>query len=183
MNENREQVEAWIAATRAGDRTAFSELLTMYRPLILSQVGRFFSAGPEWEELYQDATLALYRAALCYRSGEGVTFGSYARVCIGNALVSAYRKLRATASLSFDEVLPYMEAEGADPESRMIAAEETDGLYRAALACLSEYEMRVFLLYIRGCTPREIAPEVGRTEKSVSNAIGRMLVKLRGQLN
>lgn len=182
MVDKQEQVAALIAATRAGDRTAFSALLGVYRPLILSQVGRFFRAGPEWDELYQDASLALYRAALCYRSDGGVTFGSYARVCIGNALVSAYRKLRAPEALPLDEALLSDDAEAEDPESRMIAAEETSGLYRAALACLSPYELRVFFLYIRGCTPREIAPEVGRTEKSVSNAIGRMLVKLRGQL-
>ena len=182
MNDKQEQVVALIAAIRAGDRTAFSGLLTMYRPLIVSQVGRFFSEGPEWDELYQDATLALYRAALCYREGEGVTFGSFARACIRNALVSAYRKLRAAAHIPIDGLLPQLEAVEEGPEYRMILAEETSGLYRAALACLSEYEMRIFLRYIRGATPREIAPEVGRTEKSVSNAIGRMLVKLRGRL-
>ena len=183
MVDKQAQVEALIAATRAGDRTAFSDLLGVYRPLIVSQVSRFFSAGPEWDELYQDATLALYRAALCYSREHGVTFGAYARVCIGNALVSAYRKLRTAEALPIDEVLPYMQEDSEDPAHRMIVAEETDDLYRAALACLSPYELRVFFLYIRGCTPREIAPEVGRTEKSVSNAIGRMLVKLRGHLN
>ena len=182
MKDTQEKVAALIAAIRAGDRTAFSDLLAVYRPLIVSQVGRFFHAGPEWDEMYQDATLALYRAALCYRGGEGVTFGAFARACIRNALISAYRKLRAAEVVPIDELLIQPEAEGENPEHRMIVAEETKDIYRVALACLSEYELRVFLRYISGCTPREIAPEVGRTEKSVSNAIGRMLTKLRGQL-
>ena len=80
------------------------------------------------------------------------------------------------------EIMPYLEAEGDDPAGRLIMAEETGDLYRAALSCLSEYELHIFLLYIRGEAPRRIASEVGRTEKSVSNAIGRMLRKLRGQL-
>ena len=182
MNSSDERVYGLVADVRAGDRTAFSELLDTYRPLIASQVNRFLSEGDLWDEMYQDASLALYRAALRYRSEQGVTFGAFARVCIGNALVSAYRKLRTVDVVPLEEVMPYMEAEGEDPAGRLIMAEETGDLYRMAIACLSEYELRIFLLYIRGYAPRTIAAEVGRTEKSVSNAIGRMLKKLRGQL-
>ena len=183
MTENEEGVLSLIKAVRAGERTAFTDLLAMYRPLVSAQVSRFSQAGPLKEELLQDATLALYRAALCYRKEKGVSFGAFARTCVANALVSAYRKSRSTSVASIEEILPFMEGEGEDPLVRVIAQEETGDLYRAALACLSAYELRVFLLYIRGYTPRQIAPEVGRTEKSVSNAIGRMLQKLRAQLN
>lgn len=184
MSGKEEKVLQLILDVRAGDRTAFSGLLDAYRPLILSQVSRFSGSGHEWEELMQDAALALYRAALCYRADLGVPFGAYARASVANALVSASRKLRPAQELvPLDEMIPYLEAEGDEPERRVIAAEESDGLYRAALACLSPYELRVFFLYIRGYTPREIAPEVGRSEKSVSNAIGRMLAKLRAHLN
>lgn len=182
MNNSEEKVYALVCGVRAGDRTAFSELLDVYRPLILSQVARFSFADAEREEMVQDASLALYRAALRYRGGEGVTFGAYARVCVAHALVSACRKLRTVDVVSLEEIMPYLEAEGDDPAGRLIMAEETGDLYRAALSCLSEYELRIFLLYIRGEAPRRIASEVGRTEKSVSNAIGRMLRKLRGQL-
>ena len=183
MNDKEEKVLGLIAGVRAGQRTAFSDLLAAYRPLVISQVNRFSGEGAFRDELLQDATLALYRAALCYRREAGVSFGSFARVCIANALVSAYRKLRAETVSSLEEMLPYIEDVGEDPERRVIAAEESSDLYRAAKSCLSEYEIRVFLLYIRGYTPRQIAPEVGKTEKSVSNAIGRMLSKLRARLN
>lgn len=183
MNDKEEKVLGLIAGVRAGQRTAFSDLLLAYRPLLISQVSGFASEGALWDELFQDATLALYRAALRYRKEEGVAFGAFARVCIANALTSAYRKRRAAAVSSIEELLPYIEDAGEDPERRVIAAEESIDLYRAAKDCLSEYEIRVFLLYIRGYTPRKIAPEVGRTEKSVSNAISRMLKKLRARLN
>ena len=183
MNDREEKVLGLIAGVRAGQRTAFSDLLSDFRPLLISQVNRFSGDAALRDELLQDATLALYRAALRFRREEGVSFGTFARVCIANALTSAYRKIKAAAVSSLEELLPYMEDTGEDPERCVITAEETSELYRAAKACLSEYEIRVFLLYIRGYTPRQIAPEVGRTEKSVSNAIGRMLTKLRARLN
>ena len=65
---------------------------------------------------------------------------------------------------------------------RMIQRETVKDLYKLAEECLSEYEKTVFLRYIHGYTPRTIAPLVGRSEKSVSNAIARMLSKLRARL-
>ena len=188
MSDTEEMVIFSIEAIRTGDRTAFSELLSMYRPLILSQVTRF-SGICDRDELLQDASLALYRAALRFRPELGITFGSFARVCIANALVSACRKGQAAVDLySLEEIreagsMPMLEADGADPEHSLIDREETADLFRAAKDCLSPYEMAVFIRYIRGYAPRQIAPEVGRSEKSVSNAIGRILKKLRARLS
>ncbi len=184
MNRCEETVLRLIDGVRVGDRTAFSDLLASYRPLLVSRVSSYAQQnGSLRDELLQDATLALYRAALCYRAEAGVTFGAYARVCITNALNSAYRKHCGTAPLSLHSMASDLEADGEDPAEILISQEETGDIYAAALACLSPYEMRVFLLYIHGYTPRAIAPEVGRSEKSVSNAIGRMLKKLRARLH
>ena len=90
MSDTEVKVLALVEAIRSGDRTAFSELLSAYRPLILSQVARY-TDHCDREELLQDASLALYRAALRYRSDVGVTFGGFARVCIANALISVCR--------------------------------------------------------------------------------------------
>jgi len=44
---------------------------------------------------------------------------------------------------------------------------------------LSAYEAKVFDLYIKGFTTSGIAQSLGKTEKSVSNALARMTSKLR----
>ena len=189
MDIREEKVLALIAAVQSGDRSAFSALLSMYRPLLGARISRFSPSDTERDELYQDASLALYRAALCYRADTGVSFGAFARVCVDNALISAYRKAsaeRGVCSLdalweSGDEPLVH-EGAVADPSLTLIEREEASGLYRMALSCLSRYELQVFLSYIRGYAPHEIAPAIGRSEKSVANAIGRALAKLRAQL-
>ena len=189
MDIKEEKILLMVADVQSGDRSAFSALLSMYRPLLHARISRFLPSDTERDELYQDASLALYRAALRYRDGMGVTFGAYARVCVDNALISAYRKARADSGLcsldalreAGDEPLAF-EGEVADPALSLIAREEASDLYRAALSCLSRYEAQVFLSYIRGYASHEIAPAVGRSEKSVANAISRALSKLRAQL-
>lgn len=178
MNYTEEKIGELVAATRHGDPSAFSELLSVYRPLILSQIERF-STVADRDDLMQDASLALYRAALCYRSEVGTTFGAFARVCISHALVSSLRKFATLPDAPLPEDLGF---KGEEPLERMIQRETVKDLYKLAEECLSEYEKTVFLRYIHGYTPRTIAPLVGRSEKSVSNAIARMLSKLRARL-
>ncbi len=184
MNDREEYVLALLDGVRSGARMAFFQLCECYRPLIASQVDLFSVSATFREEMVGDAILALYRAALTYREGEGVTFGLYARICIKNALISAFRKEEAHAHLSLDELAARLADEGAEaPDARLLLKEEAGDIYRVALSCLSGYEMRVFHLYVGGATQREIAHTLGRSEKSVANAIGRMLKKLRARLN
>ena len=190
MDIKEEKILLMVAAVQSGDRSAFSALLSMYRPLLYARISRFLSSDTERDELYQDASLALYRAALCYRREEGVSFGAFARVCVDNALISAYRKASASRGVcsldalreSGEEPMLLEEGIAPDPSHSLIAREEASDLYRMALSCLSGYEAQVFLSYIRGYAPQEIASALGRGEKSVANAIGRALSKLRAQL-
>ena len=178
MNYTEEKIGELVEATRLGNPSAFSELLSVYRPLILSQTERFASAADR-DDLMQDASLALYRAALRYRSDVGTTFGAFARVCISHALISTVRKPSALSEASLPEDLGL---KGEEPLEQMIQRETVKDLYKVAEECLSEYEKAVFLPYVHGYAPRAIAPLVGRSEKSVSNAIARMLAKLRARL-
>ena len=189
MDTKEEKVLMLIADVQSGDRSAFSALLSMYRPLLYARISRFSLSDTDRDEMYQDASLALYRAALCYRSDIGVTFGAFARVCVDNALISAYRKVEADRGVFSLDALqesggaPLLDEDGGgDPSCSLIEREEASDLYRVALSCLSSYELQVFLSYIRGYAAHEIASAVGRSAKSVANAIGRALSKLRAQL-
>ena len=183
---NREvEVTALLTAVKGGDSAAFANLLDTYRPMLTSRVRCFTNDGAEGKELFQEATLALYRAALSYQVGRGVTFGAFARVCVANALVSARRRSHSTALLSLDQLCEEGAApiaEAGDVADDLITREEVAELCRVARATLSKYEMQVFVPYINGYTPRSIAEMVGKDEKSVANAIARALSKLRTQL-
>jgi RNA polymerase sporulation-specific sigma factor len=193
MNTTDEKTIQLIDSVKNGERAAFSELIGQYRPLLLSLTARFTEGGGplDNQEMFAEAALSFYRAVLRYEPSRDVSFGAYAKVCVTHALISEYRKCRKDHSLqitSLDELqengsLFYgLEEENNDPAFPLIKQEEIEDLYQRAVACLSSYEAAVFDKYIKGYSQKQIAFELKKSEKSVSNAIGRMLVKLRAEL-
>ena len=65
----------------------------------------------------------------------------------------------------------------------MIEEEKAEELLSLIQTELSPYERQVFDLYIQKASASEMAVALGRDEKSVQNAIGRMLAKLRKRLS
>lgn len=181
-----EELSPLLADVRAGKEAAFVRLTELYDALLHDRAAAFSRNLHEAEDAYQEACLALYRAALRYREGEGVTFGLFAKICINNALTAIYRKAsrRMTADGAPVDLVPFEEdrfiTEFADP---MVEEENAEQLLSQVRNELSVYERKVFGLYIiEGMSSGEIAKQLGRDEKSVKNAIFRLLCKLRKRL-
>jgi RNA polymerase sporulation-specific sigma factor len=133
--------------------------------------------------MLQEARIAFFRAAQTYRFSDNVTFGLYARVCVRNALITRYRKEMGSVILcSLDDHIDTLLASAVEEPFATLSAEESvEGMYRRSAAILSEYERRVFDLYLEGESTACIAERLGKTEKSVYNATARMLAKLRAE--
>lgn len=65
----------------------FNELLDMYKPLITSEIIRFDGLRMEYDDRYQIATLALWRAYDTYDLINGTCIGSLAKKTIRNAFL------------------------------------------------------------------------------------------------
>lgn len=182
-----------------GDSYAFELLLERYRAVV-DNGARFaakeleassLTADYSLDDLTQEARMALYRAAVSYDAkgfADSVTFGLYAKICIRNAMISsvrraaAKRRRRESAALK-DFLASYGTRAQEAPDTA--ASDEPEEAVRELLSdaraeSLSRYERDVLLLYLQGKSNSEIARSVGRDTKSVSNAIYRIKVKLRG---
>lgn len=148
---------------------------------MLSQVQKYSVAGEGQEELMQEARIALYRAACTYLPKEGgVSFGFYARVCIRNALIDRLRQKEDVLSLSDCEIASLLLLdEEADPSDALVQDEERALLKKRICDLLSSYEMQILEDMLAGKKVHEIAVHLGKTEKSVSNAIYRLRAKLQ----
>lgn len=194
---------------KRGESGAFESLAERYLNLTEGAVRRFApsfgisgdgsDSTYDIDDLRQNAAMALYRAAETYRpndEGQKVSFGLYAKVCVNNALISELRKHRrqsktrrvctATSESSTDgrETGHHKRgciAEG-DPIYRLVSEGEMRETLERFRSGLSAYEREVFEDHIIGKSVVEIAERLGRNEKSVSNALYRMKVKVRGLL-
>ncbi len=179
---------------------AFAALGARYRPLTEHMVNRYaasLSSGTvssaDRQELEEEASIALYHAARFYRAGTHATFGYFARVCIRNRLVSFLRKYKQQTQFlvieapSDDDMHPlqhrHPDALTVGDIGEQVAEQDAfRALFDRFLSSLTDYETRVFHRYVRGCTYKEIAEALDVPLKSVDNAVYRIRVKLKQQL-
>lgn len=168
---------------QSGNSELFGKIAAKYKGLVVSLAGRFDSDGRNFDDLYQEGMFALYRASCSYRERDGVPFTAYASVCIRNAMLSWRRENPtggALPSVSIDELpedtLP--DDTSATPEEQVVSKLFCTELKKRAMKILSEYERCVFLLYLEDMSPTEIGECLGRSKKSVENALNRIKTKL-----
>ena len=90
--QNDEELLVLLADIRAGRDLSFACLIEKYDALLRARVSAFGGDVHDMEDAYQEACLALHRAATHYYAQAEVTFGLYAKVCIDNALKTKYKK-------------------------------------------------------------------------------------------
>ncbi len=185
---SRSQIAAFIRKAAAGDQTAFDALNDKYRPLIESQTRKHSQiemTEQDIEDMRQEALIAFCNAVCSYDcEKEDVEFGLYAKICIDNALITFVRtymrrvkkdRLAAETERQNNAALrPY------DPLQAMVDKENMSELVRVIRNRLSDYENKVWWLYVSGMSVADISTKLGDAEpKSVSNAIYRIRKKLR----
>jgi len=187
-NKGTDRALELICRFRAGDEAAFDELLLQYQPLIESLVTKFSSeeySATSREDLRQEAAVAFYRSVLSYDLEQrDVEFGLYAKICLSNALISKLRAKRSPMEERLEDSKQEIElaGESEDPAAKLLEQERLSALYAIIRETLSEFEYRVWNLYLSGQTAKEIGTLVGRDEKSIANAIYRIRKKLRAVL-
>jgi len=190
------EITALLDLIKQGDENAFADLCEMNKNLTDGAVHRFLPSftlpGSGKSDLYgeddlrQYAVLALYKAAVTYDAdgaGKKVSFGLYAKICVNNALISQLRKHKSEQKrLEAAKKAELTKKRESDPFQRIAGAEGAEKLLAKIGEVLSGYEKEIFEYYIDGKSVREIAERLGKDEKSVSNALYRMKVKVRGLL-
>ncbi len=180
------ELASLLSDIRAGHGFAFTRLVERYDALLWSRIRVYNTAESEEQDAYQEACLALHRAAMHYYVQDEVTFGLYAKVCIDNALKTKYKKdgrARAKNGTVPPDFVPFEECRFLTRFSdHMVEEENFAELLSLIHSELSDYERCVFELYINDVTPAEIAKRLGREEKSVKNAVSRLIRKLRKKL-
>ncbi len=186
--ENAETIRL-LKAVAARDDSAFVTLENAYRPL-MQKLASFYAQkakDPHTEDWLQEAEIAFIQAVRTYRcEQQEVTFGLYAKILIRNRLISYLRKRSKLQTVQLDVVKngnsPYKVARVAtapDPLAHVIAAERINQLLTQLEPVLSPYEMKVFQFYLQGEKPRRIALALGKSAKSVDNALCRLKSKIK----
>lgn len=178
-----DDIGALLIAFRRGDKAAFETICKQYRPMLLSACSFVLHTceNADADELYQEATIALYRAALAFDAEQSeVSFGLYARTCVRRALSAWVRQnthteppVPVSAESDANELLP---------EERILEEEAYRHMIARVRTLLSEFEYRIFAMYLHGYERQQVCRIQHITAKQYDNVMYRIRRKLRKSL-
>lgn len=182
-----DEVERLLPMIRRGSNAAFLRLSELYAPLLEREVNRYAaSLSPaDLDDLRQSASVSLYRAALAFHGDRGVTFGLFAKICVVNGIADSLRYIRRKGStLSIEDLAEQEQPDDGEPnpQSLLLDKEQAWETRKQIQAVLSPLEYEIFEMYISGFSYAEIASRIGKSQKSVDNALCRIKKKLRQNL-
>lgn len=189
--------EDLIKLIRDGNKDAEEYLMKKYIPMVNSEVRTMFLVGAEIEDLTQEGMIGLFEAIRDYDLSSKAKFKTFAYKCIrnrcSNAITSANRMKHSPLNnyLSFfykegeednisGEENEYVSDGGInDPENIILKQEAIEKMYEIMEMKLSTLEKKVVRLYISGLSRQEIADALGKSEKTIDNALTRIHNKLK----
>ena len=188
--------EALCSLAAGGNRLAEEVLVERYTRTVRSCARPYFLAGGDSEDLTQEGMVGLIKAVREYDAAKEASFRTFAELCIRSRLYSVLRAsarekhLPLNQSVSLDT--PCFDSNSytsgtsnlaqRNPEDSLIDKEHTAALLSGVRKQLSEFEAKILGYYLDGLSCREIAETVGKSPKSVDNAVQRIRRKVAQQL-
>ena len=180
--------EELIARLRDGETIIEDYLMEKYKGLVRQKARAMFLIGGDTDDLIQEGMIGLFKAVRDFQPGREATFATFARMCIDRQIYSAIQNsnrqkhlpLNSYVSLNQeDESSPIWELSVENPEEIIIDQETTRDLQQKISDYLSPMENKVLDLYLKGEGYVEIGRILGKSPKSIDNALQRIRAKIR----
>lgn len=182
MCEVKKSTESMAEKIRGGDYGDFGKLLHLCAYIPENAIAEAKKLGYEKEDIYQETVLAFLRALHSYVPGGEAGFRTFASVCIKNHIASILRSGNRPKNSAMVDYVPIDDIDLAsknEPESDWIEKEAFFNMKKQISDALSGFEYEVLRLYLGGLSYKDIGKKLGKTEKSVGNALSRVRKKLR----
>ncbi len=184
--------EELIEKLRQGENDITDYILEKYKPLVRKKTNAMYLIGGETEDLIQEGMIGLFKAIRDYRPDKDASFYHFAELCINRQLYSAleasnrkkHQPLNSYISLSDQDNQGAVAAEllvdqERGPEQMVIEQELWEEYKRRLEQNLSKMENKVLQYYLDGNHYIQIAEIMGKSPKSIDNALQRIRQKIR----
>ncbi|RHO87910.1 RNA polymerase sporulation sigma factor SigH [Ruminococcus sp. AF41-9] len=185
--------EELIFRFKQGETEILDYLMEKYKNMVRKKARAMFLIGGDNDDLIQEGMIGLFKAVRDYQPEKEASFQTFARICVDRQIYNAiqnsnrqkHQPLNSYISLSQEdgeneEHLPDMWVE--NPESIIIDQENVRDLEQEITCTLSPMENQVLDYYLDGNGYTEIAKIMGKTPKSIDNALQRIRGKIKEQL-
>lgn len=188
--------EELVELSATGDKSATEFILDKYKNFVKAVVRMYFLVGADRDDVVQEGMIGLFKAIRDFDNTKQTSFKSFAEICVRRQVLTAIKNatrqkhipLNSYISLSKpvyedenseDTLIDTLSASGnSDPEELFIGKENIEILGVKIEENLSKLEKEVLRMYLGGISYQEIARVMGRSPKSIDNALQRVKKKL-----
>ena len=186
-----------IALAKSGDEAAREQLFNNYKQLVSAVVRHYFLIGGDQDDLMQEGSYGLFKAITNFDETKNDNFGAYAKTLIEHQVINAIKSdnalknsmLNQSLNLNNQGFVSYDDDDDGPifavpsnkltPENLILSNEGTKNIAKEIKNVLSNYELKVLKLYLKGLNYNDIAGLIDATPKSVDNALNRIKNKLQ----
>jgi len=190
--------EEVITLIHNGQTSAIEYMLKKYSPLVKKSIRTLYLIGADTEDLSQEGMIGLFKAIQGYQTNNTASFYTFAKLCIDRQIYSAIKAsnrkkhsplnsyISFYSKMNEDEIelIDNLEASmNSNPEQIILDRENTMSIEVILDEHLSNMEKQVLALYLDGKSYSDIAAKLGKTTKSIDNAIQRIRDKVKKLYN
>ncbi len=180
---------------QSGNQDSFLYIYNRFSSLVKKITSSYYLNGADKQDLIQEGFIGLYKAARDYNVSHKLSFNSFAAICIRRQVINAIKTSNRlkhqplNIRISFSQTISndidsedfetILSSATPNPEEQYITNETLVEVNTKINDHFSSLEFRVFILYLKGLSYKEICQELGFTYKSVDNAVWRVKNKLK----
>ena len=185
--------EELISRFKNGESEILDDLMEKYKNMVRKKARTMFLIGGENDDLIQEGMIGLFKAVRDYQPDRDAAFQTFASICVDRQIYNAIQSSNRQKHQPLNSYISLSEQDGENeehlgdnwgenPESIIIDQENVQDLEQEITATLSPMENQVLEYYLAGNGYGEIAQIMGKTPKSIDNALQRIRIKIREQL-
>ena len=185
--------EELISRFKNGESEILDYLMEKYKNMVRKKARTMFLIGGENDDLIQEGMIGLFKAVRDYQPDRDAAVQTFASICVDRQIYNAIQSSNRQKHQPLNSYISLSEQDGENeehlgdnwgenPESIIIDQENVQDLEQEITATLSPMENQVLEYYLAGNGYGEIAQIMGKTPKSIDNALQRIRIKIREQL-
>lgn len=191
--------EQLIAKLRTNEGEIMDYIMMKYKSMVRKKARAMYLIGGENDDLIQEGMIGLIKAVRDYDESQGTSFQSFAELCVSRQMYSAIEASKRKKHLplnSYVSLYEMSENDGKkiplidliepesenDPEALFFGKEYTEAFIEQLRENLSPLENHVLYLHLMGTDYKTIAELLGKSPKSIDNALQRIKGKAEKML-
>ena len=187
--------EQLVRMAQEGSETAEEILIEKYKGLVKNKAKTYYITGADSEDVVQEGMIGLFKAIRSFDVSKQTAFKTFADTCVNSQIISAIKKANrkrhkplnesvslnkevddGTQDISVGDIL--QASMDNDPEALLLLQEVVDYLKTYDGGLFSRFEREVWVEKLKGKNYIEIADVLGKSPKSIDNALQRIKKKI-----